>query len=171
MAEFFFIDGINPEPWQASQFARSGGKSPNVYKPEGLRAYQEAVRSEFVKRYGQPVPVEGECSVTFCFWRELASYNIGDDQKSLRQHADATNMQKATEDALQGLLYVNDSTVIHVESWVMAQGPDVNPGILIVFRKQPPRPPREYQTAAEAMRIEQADPIMGNIRPSFDLGF
>ena len=46
-------------------------------------------------------------------------------------YADSTNLQKSTEDALQGLLYGNDRETRYVSSEIVDQGPDVHPCIVV----------------------------------------
>lgn len=121
----WIIPEINPEPWTAPEVSigRRGGKlAPQVFKREGLRQYQEAVH-EYVERVYNPTPCEAELVLQFWFWREL------DTTRS--KLVDATNLQKATEDALHGLLFVNDRQVQDVRSIIVEQGVDVAPTIVI----------------------------------------
>jgi len=126
---------INPEPWTAPNVSvgRRGGKPfPMVYKNEALRAYQQAVK-ELVS---EPIngKYEGRIDLRFYFWRQLPDYTTDDEVRARKHHADATNLQKALEDALQGSLFANDRDVAHVESWIMEQGRDVEPMIAITIR-------------------------------------
>jgi Holliday junction resolvase RusA-like endonuclease len=132
---WLIIDGINPEPWtapEASVGRRSGSNYVQMHKTESLRAYQEAI-PEVLREQNPRLESFGEeeIELAFFFWRRLDDYEVGDGKKSRRSWADATNMQKALEDALQGILFDNDRTVRSITSEVMAQGPDVEPRILI----------------------------------------
>jgi Holliday junction resolvase RusA-like endonuclease len=119
----YLIRGINPVPWMSPQgsVGRKNGKMfVHMHSPTELKNYQAAVREALE---GAP-PVEGDnISLTFYFWRNARTKH--DHQ------ADATNLQKATEDALQGVLFANDRDVQHVQSWIVAQGADVEPQILV----------------------------------------
>lgn len=130
---WYLVTGINPEPWVASEanVGKKGGKSfVHFHKPSQLRNYQEALAEEFPSQNPTAVLMEGDLQVTFCFWRRL---EVGElDGRKRRAHiADATNLLKATEDALQGILYKNDRNNRSVTSVIVAQGPEVEPAILI----------------------------------------
>lgn len=121
----WIIPEINPEPWTSPEVSigRRGGKlAPQVFKREQLRAYQEAV-ADFIQRTYAPVAVETELALQFYFWREL------DTPQSKK--ADATNLQKSTEDALHELLFVNDRQVQDVRSIICEQDVGVEPTIVI----------------------------------------
>jgi len=125
----YVIDGINPEPWTASEAstARKNGKDYiQFHKREQLRTYQNALKEEFRRLFPHVKPIEGEVCIEFYFWRDVASYRGGH-----ANIADATNLQKATEDALQDVLFANDRAVRWVSSGVVAQAPGVDPAILI----------------------------------------
>lgn len=121
----WIIPQINPEPWTSPEVSigRKGGKlAPQVFKREQLRQYQEAVADYIERTYG-PAPTEDELVLQFWFWREL------DTPRSKK--SDATNLQKATEDALHGLLFANDRQVQDVRSIIVAQDVGVEPTIII----------------------------------------
>ena len=117
---FYWVTGINPEPWTPGTAYRRG-RGAGIAKDGKLKAFQEALAEEFVHQNAHAVMQEGELSITFYFWRSSAHGN----------QADATNLQKATEDALQGVLYPNDRTNRDVRSIIMEQAPEVSPHILI----------------------------------------
>lgn len=134
MSEYWYkVQNINPEPWEASEgsIGRKNGKTfIHFRKPTQLRMYQEAVASAF-REQNTVTPVEGDIDITFYFWRALEQYEL-DEGKRRRMHvADATNLQKALEDALQGVLYENDRNNRRVTSEIMDQGQEVTPFILI----------------------------------------
>lgn len=137
VGKFYLVEGINPVPWTAPSFSVRGGK-PTAYKSEELRAYQEAFAEEFKAQnpeapYIEDTPME----LAFCFWRRLDSYELGDGQKSSDHRADATNLQKSTEDALQGVLFKNDRDVQAVSSKIIAQGPSIEPAVLVWINHGP----------------------------------
>lgn len=121
-----YIPDINPEPWTAPEVSigRRGGKlAPTVYKREHVRSFQEAV-IEFLE-HQELQPTELELKLQFWFWRQL------DTPRS--KLADATNLQKSTEDALHGHVFVNDRQVQEVHTVIVQQDIDVRPGILVVW--------------------------------------
>jgi Holliday junction resolvase RusA-like endonuclease len=131
---FYLVTGINPEPWVASEAnigRGKGGKSfVHFHKPTQLRNYQEALASEFPQQNPFAPMMEGDLQVTFYFWRRL---EVGElDGRKRRAHiADATNLMKATEDALQGILYENDKSNRSVTSIIVAQGQEVESAIVV----------------------------------------
>lgn len=136
MNSYWFVLRVNPVPWTAPEVAigRKGGKVyPMVFSPEELRNYKEAIREELEKeleeRHPEFVPIEDEIGLEFYFVRNIA---VDATNARRRTHvADATNLQKSTEDALQGLLFVNDSQVVHVQSVVIDQSEDAIPAVAI----------------------------------------
>jgi len=118
----YWVTGINPEPWAIGSPYRRGSKSLGISPNGKLKAYQEALADEFAQQNAHGQAHEGSLKVTFYFWRSSAHGNV----------ADATNLQKATEDGLQGVLYANDRRNLHVSSVIMEQQPSTSPHILIV---------------------------------------
>jgi Holliday junction resolvase RusA-like endonuclease len=124
------IRGVNPEPWTSPSVSvgRKNGKAfPMVYKSAGLKAYQEAIGEAVSGRK----PTTGPISVTFYLWRQLPAYETDRQRKARKHEADATNLQKALEDALQGHLFENDRDCHHVQTFIMEQGHDTEPLIVI----------------------------------------
>lgn len=74
---------------------------------------------------------EGWIKLTFYFFRQQAKYLDTNDKVRQRNQADATNMQKGLEDALQGILFDNDKSVSDIRSVIVSQGPYVEPCIII----------------------------------------
>lgn len=120
---------VNPEPWAI------GPISHNKPGPEPtLKAYQEAIRSELLaQEAGMKL---GLYSVRLRFSRQLAKYvKLSNGGTAHRNQADATNMQKATEDALQGIVIGNDRDVARVESRIAGpQESTTDPWVLIEVR-------------------------------------
>jgi Holliday junction resolvase RusA-like endonuclease len=125
MADWYWVTGINPEPWSVgTAYVRGGGGKGAGISPNGkVQMYQEGFAEEFEAQNPHFLLRIGDLSVTFYFWRSSAHGNV----------ADATNLQKATEDALQKILYVNDKHNRHVQSYVMEQTPTTAPHILVVI--------------------------------------
>lgn len=136
-SSWFLVEGVNPEPWEASQ-SSTGRKNGKVYthfhKPDQLRSYQEALAEELKAQNPHYQMFEGELSVFFYFWRQLDVSEI-DDRKRRAHTADATNLLKAAEDALQDVLYVNDQSNRQVQGVIVAQGHEVNPFVLICVQQ------------------------------------
>lgn len=135
-----YLLNINPEPWAIGPvgYARRNGKmSAYVGRNQQLDAFKEAVKEqvEEMMKLGMEKKMTGKLSVTFFFWREQAAYKTPQARMHRKHEADATNMQKATEDALQGLLYDNDKDNSHVQSYIVDQGPDVTGRIVIVIEE------------------------------------
>lgn len=124
---------INPEPWAIGDLSvgRKGGKLfPRVAPNMNLKMYQEAVREDLAQRDLQML--EGSIILRFYFWRQQAQYRKTEtDRQVQRNIADATNLQKGLEDALQGILFANDRAVDDVRSVIVEQGPEVSPLIII----------------------------------------
>lgn len=127
---YYALD-INPEPWAIGDLSvgrNSGGKLyPAVGRNQQLYAYQEAVREAIGN---DAVLVTGRVSLKFWFWRRQESHSAN-ARKTQRHHADLTNLQKATEDAIQDLLIQNDKNTYIVRSVMMEQGPDVHGSVVI----------------------------------------
>lgn len=123
---------LNPEPWAVglAHVVRTGGAPKARIAPDPtLQTYQNAVKDELRLQGVELLP--GDYSLYFSFSRQLASYTNGSGHTSTRNAADATNMQKATEDALQGVLIHNDRDVVRVGSVIVEQGALVNPYVII----------------------------------------
>lgn len=134
---FFLIDDIQPEPWEAPQGSvgrTQGGKLfARLTTKQKQRMYQEALAEEFKNQYPDVEPTTDNVSLSFFFYRDLPLAETA--KRKIRSHvADATNLQKAAEDALQGLLYANDRQVKHVESAIVRQEADLRPSLLVIMR-------------------------------------
>ena len=126
-SEQWFVLDVNPYPWKVPPFSvgRAGARMfVKAGRDDGLHTYKEAIREQLERL--DPVMIEGPVDLQFWFWR-----NIIKRGRSRDHVADATNMQKSTEDALQGILFENDSSVARVQSEIVAQGPSM-PGIVVV---------------------------------------
>ena len=124
---------LNPEPWAVGPafVVRTGGAPKARIGPDHtLQTYQNAVKDE-LRLQGVTEILPGDYSLHFSFSRQLAKYGTASGRTSTRNAADATNMQKATEDALQGVLIHNDRDVVRVGSVIIDQGPSVTPFVVI----------------------------------------
>lgn len=165
-AAWYALD-INPEPWAVGPLgvARSSGQlRPYMGRNQQLDAYKEAVRDELITRYpGQMEVKPPYYELDFFFWRNQAIYE-GANKTVQKNIADATNMQKATEDALQGLLIENDRQVVHVSATIVAQGPDVRGAV--AFRLRWGRPLVQHPSFADMpVEIEAQVEDFGRTKP------
>lgn len=129
----YVIHGLNPEPWTSpdGSIARKNGKLyVQMHKSQTLDAFQNALIEE-MRRFPKLDLMEGDVELALFLWRDLPVYTAESGRQVRRHRADATNLQKAIEDALQGLVYKNDSQVVHAETWIMEQHGDVEPVIII----------------------------------------
>lgn len=130
--DWYLVTDINPEPWTASEGSvgrKSGKMFVMFHKPTQLRNYQEALKTEFVKQNPEYTQLSGLVSLELYFWRRLEQ--VESDRRSRAHIADATNLQKATEDALQKILFPNDRDIRRITSEIISQSADTDPAILI----------------------------------------
>ena len=145
----WYVVELNPEPWAIGPvgYARRNGKmSAYVGRNQQLDAYKEAVRESL--GLGLPM-IEGKVRLEFYFWRNRAAYTTPQAQTHRKHEADLTNLQKATEDALQGVLFKNDRDVNEVYSVLVAQGPEVEGKIVIGVERSVEQP--ELPTEVQAL--------------------
>lgn len=140
MNEQWFVLDVNPEPWEIGPLnvvRRGGHFRPFVGRSQQLHDYKLAV-VEAIRKSGQDYfMMEGNVSLTCWFWRHMADHASWQARRWRAHEADDTNLLKATEDALQGLLYDNDKNNVHVQGFVVAQGPDVEPGLIVCVKPAP----------------------------------
>lgn len=130
---------VNPEPWAIGPvgYSRRGGKmSAYVGRNQQLAAFQEAVREEVAEQWGDRlmIPSGINISLAFWFWRQRAEYTTPKAKVHRKHEADSTNMQKACEDALQGIVFENDRDVREIRTVQMAQDSDTVGRIVIRVR-------------------------------------
>jgi Holliday junction resolvase RusA-like endonuclease len=161
---WFVLPGINPVPWTSPDVAiakrKDGRPYPVVHSAAALKTYKQAVTETLTERYPDFEMIEDEVALRLFFWRRL------DEMKGNRRRkghvADATNLQKSTEDALQGFLFKNDVQVVHAESWVMAQHDAVDPLIVIELVWHPERPVLPSEVTKEVVLAETVTPSDAN---------
>ena len=134
MTTWFYLN-INPEPWAIGPVgsARRGGKLTSyVGRNAQVYAYEQAVKEAVIEQLPAEFKMfEGNFALAFYFWRERAEYVTPQARTHRKHEADVTNLQKATEDALQGVLFKNDKDTSSVHAVLVEQGPDVQGKILI----------------------------------------
>lgn len=121
----WFVLGVNPEPWAVGpiQPGRRGGK---IYATMGRNAQLDAYKQAIAEELGDGHElIKGNVRLQFFFWRNRAEYTTPQGRAHRKHEADLTNLQKATEDALQGILFANDKDNNDVHSIVVEQGADV----------------------------------------------
>lgn len=131
--EYYYLD-VNPEPWAvgALQLGKRNGKFfPKIGPNQQLKAAQDAIKEAIQSLPATPSlrPSGRFITLRFYFWRQMEEWLTESGRKTSSHIADATNMQKGTEDALQGILFENDRDVRDVQSVIVSQGPDITPGI------------------------------------------
>lgn len=113
---------INPFPWAVGKATAipNRGRKPfvKIAPDKALRAYQDAVQAELLEMGVTPEP--GLYSIRFTFSRQLEQY-MTVRGKQTGNAADSTNMQKATEDALQGVAIENDRQTISIVSHLASE--------------------------------------------------
>lgn len=128
---------VNPEPWAIGPVGvarRDKKMTAYVGRNQQLAAFKEAVAEAVREKWGGLPPIEGTVELQLWFYRQRADYKTPAARVHRKHEADATNMQKATEDALQGIIFGNDRDVKRVRSVVIEQEPNTVGGIIIAFR-------------------------------------
>lgn len=134
----WYILPVNPEPWEIGPLSvgrKNGRMIPIVGRDQQLFAYKEAIK-EALQAAG-PVMRTGTLKMSIWFWRVQATYQTHQARTHRKHEADCTNMFKATEDACQGILYKNDKDNVETHGYVVAQGPDVTPMVVICLELAP----------------------------------
>lgn len=135
MEEHWYILSLNPEPWATGPLGfNSKTRAPYMGRNQQLDAYKQAVKEELAQKYPHAHKILEPVEVLFLFWRERAQYETSAGRKVTKNEVDTTNMQKATEDALQGILFDNDKNVRDIQSILVDQGPDVVGKVVIRIR-------------------------------------
>lgn len=156
MKSFWFVlPGINPVPWTSPELAiakKDGKPYPVAYAAEPMKDYKRAIADAMRRRYPDIDPIEDEVGLRLFFYRRIEELKRHGSRSSRSNFADATNLQKSTEDALQGVLFVNDSQVVNATSWVMAQHDGVEPCVIInlIWHPEYPALPDHVQAVIDA---------------------
>ncbi|WKW85502.1 rusA-like resolvase [Rhodococcus phage Reynauld] len=128
-----YVIPVNPEPWKMPPLSVARAKKPYVQvgRDDASHAYQEAIRAH-LRNVGAE-KVDGEFHrVHFLFSRRRERYQTQTGRNMTRSVADATNMQKLTEDALQDILFKNDKNNRWVTSQTIAQDTECDGFIVIM---------------------------------------
>lgn len=158
----WYVLDVNPEPWQVGPVGvrRINGKlSAYVGRSQQLDAYKEAIREAL----GVQPMLTGKIQLRFFFYRNRAEYVTPTERAHRKHEADLTNLQKATEDALQSVLFVNDRDVNDIHSVMVEQGPDVRGRVVIGIEKSGDMPSAvlEIPTAVSDLmdKLDKNEPI------------
>lgn len=119
----YIIVDINPQPWSVSTKVKRGA----------LEAYQHQLKEELVLQGATLWPQGAIVNLKMEFWRQLEDHIDYDRRHHTMKYADATNLGKATEDALQGVLFSNDRYVREACSRIQEQGVNVQPKVVITI--------------------------------------
>lgn len=129
----WYVLNLNPVPWTPGEVAyagkEGGGRRTFMRPSKDLKTYQRAIADEMSKWVTIELPTDVD--VLFVYVRSLDEIIRGGARNARVHQADATNMQKATEDALQGILFGNDNQNRVVKSVVYEQAPDLEPYVAI----------------------------------------
>lgn len=134
----WYVLDVNPEPWRVgpASVGRINGKLvPQIGRDQQLASYQEAIREAL----GTALPpmIEGKVKLKLFFWRNRAEYETPQARRHRKHEADVTNLAKATEDALQGLLFDNDRDTNTMLAVMVEQGPDVRGRVVVGVEPAP----------------------------------
>lgn len=146
---FYYDLPVNPEPWKVGPLSmgrrRNGAMYPSIGRDAQLYTYQESIRECLEDWNVFRLPNGVKFRMETFFWRRQDEYQSeGGTGRTVRKHVvDLTNMVKGTEDALQtrpgsatkaaisGVLFENDRDCVEQANHIMAQGPNVEPRLVI----------------------------------------
>lgn len=134
----YFVLDVNPEPWAIGDLSvgRRGGKVfPMVGRNNQLHMYKEAVKEEIGDTDHW---FEGHIELDLYFWRRRDEYKTPQARGHRKHEADGTNLAKATEDALQGVLFKNDKDVRAMTWEIVEQSPTAEPCVIVGIRPYQP---------------------------------
>lgn len=153
---------FNPMPWAIGPVStvRSGGKlRPIVGQNKQLRMYQDGIKEELEAQLVEAFAmIEGKIELRCYFWRKMEEYKTPQSRTARNHEADLTNMVKALEDALQGVMFKNDRDVIEQHNYIVEQSADdgTESKILIYVGTAKPDDPRTT-LPIEAMAVLYPD--------------
>lgn len=111
---------LNPEAWRVPPMTAARGRAgKGMYVKAGrdqqLYNYQAAVQEELARQQAELhflQPHDLGYELVFYFHHVLEEYETASGRKARDKEADLTNLVKATEDAIQGVLIDNDKNVM-----------------------------------------------------------
>lgn len=129
---------INPEPWAIGPVGvsrKEGRIGAYVGRNQQLDAYKEAIREAVNAELSEPPEKFPTVALSLYFWRNRAEYVTPQSRNHRKHEADLTNLQKATEDALQGIFFDNDRDVKEIHSYMVQQGPEITGSVVLEVRE------------------------------------
>lgn len=106
-----------PQPQLRPRVANVGGH-PHVYDPASTRQFKKIVTKLASSEMGKTEPIDGPIRVSFTFYRpvqqsltkaEFDRRAVGDELPTMKP--DLSNYLKAVEDALNGVVWVDDRMI------------------------------------------------------------
>jgi Holliday junction resolvase RusA-like endonuclease len=97
----FAVTGVRPVPWKAPMVTKRG-----TYKSKKVRDWQSTISRQARLAMGSRMPMSGPVALTFCF-------HLGPRDGT---PPDLSNLVKAAEDAIQGVVILNDRQVQRIIS-------------------------------------------------------
>jgi len=171
----WYVLGLNAEPWRVGPLGVGRTKAkklfPYVGRDQQLYAYQEAVKMGLNHLYpNAPLLPEVEVELVFYFHHVLEEYETASGRKTRDNEADLTNLVKATEDAIQGVLIRNDRLVMKQTNYLRrtdADGatPYIVIGVAPYAGENPDEFPDEVWQAADILALEQKRDQVPNLLP------
>lgn len=136
-----YITDIQPEPWTVPDISTgrnpaTGKVYPIMSKKPPLRGYQAQIEENIRTAYPDlPMfPDDAKLTLHVVIWRQIEQYQTAKGANRSRMRADATNILKATEDALQKLVFKNDVGNVKVISEIVEQEKETRSGLLIYVK-------------------------------------
>lgn len=133
----WFVVPLNPEPWAVGPLSvgrRNGRPFPMMGRNQQLYHYQEAVRGELERQRAELLALNDEVDgyeLVFMFHQVLETWTSQSGRASQDKEADLTNLVKATEDAIQGVLIENDRAVRKQTNYVERSLAGATPYVVI----------------------------------------
>lgn len=119
--QLFFTFDIEPTPQLRPRVSSRGGYV-RVYDPPKVKQFKNLLRSLAVHQYARP-PLLGPLSVSLTFYRPVqSSISKTERERRLSNQSkpvvkpDTDNYIKATLDALNGVLWHDDSQIVKIEA-------------------------------------------------------
>lgn len=163
--EWWYYLPINPQGWAVGPLAvkRMNNKLiPFMGRNQELHMFKETVKEELFSRYGALIPVDEDVELCVYAWQRLDEYRSATGRKSKDKFADLTNIVKAAEDAIQGVLIKNDNRVMAQRNVIMDRSPSINGCLVICLRTwEGPNPDEIPQHIWDRVDIEDHEPDMG----------
>ena len=101
-----------------------------VYDPGNARDWKRTVLAQVLERK-PPAPVEGPLEMRLVFYVPRPK-SLPKRERHPTHRPDLSNMLKAVEDALTGVVYRDDAQIVHLDVFKVF---DASPGVLIQVRK------------------------------------